>query len=645
MSKIIKDDFHILNEKGEKEITLKKICDIMGIEVPEKLVHMQDDVFSDVTTKNVKVTKGCCYIRMIWGTREGFRKGIEKGAAIILMSKEEYDAEGYGDTDYPVIPVEGIEEKTGKFFSYIKDLNDVKTIAVTGTCGKTTTMKFLGSIVPKAFNTYLNKGNANSHFAVVDHIMKELTPEHELYIQEVGAGSTDAVKKAASMLTVDAFILLNVFGHHLEGYGSKENILNDKASFIHYMDDNGAAIVNYDDEMLNKYDFKHKVISFGIETELDVDYRGCNINQNGPDLELDVVSSQGTVHISVNILGTHNAYNVLAAFALCKWLEISDEVIIEGFREYKSLGFRQNFRHVGGYDLLLDCYNCNEESLKADIKTLRDIEAKDGSKKIAVISAENRLGADADEISYALGQSLDLTGIDKVIVVGNDDADPTTTKEMCYSRPLYRGIKDSGFDNVVCVTETIDLEKELAASIETGDIILFKGLYNLDFTVAIDNLFGTAISMNNDYYIKSASELKHSLYRGRCFDAFNRVDILGTRGVMLPWANIPDDINGVPVHRIAGKLFRNNNMLRKVSFGASLKHIGKFAFENCVNLSKLTIPGNVKLIEEGAFRGCRKLKSLTLEEGVMHIEKNAFIVSYEPTQYKGGYITKQLKKF
>lgn len=30
---------------------------------------------------------------------------------------------------------------------------------------------------------------------------------------------------------------------------------------------------------------------------------------------------------------------------------------------------------------------------------------------------------------------------------------------------------------------------------------------------------------------------------------------------------------------------------------------------------------------------------------IQSLEKNAFIVSYEPTQFKGGYITKQLKKF
>ena len=30
---------------------------------------------------------------------------------------------------------------------------------------------------------------------------------------------------------------------------------------------------------------------------------------------------------------------------------------------------------------------------------------------------------------------------------------------------------------------------------------------------------------------------------------------------------------------------------------------------------------------------------------IQSLEKHAFIVSYEPTQFKGGYITKQLKKF
>ena len=325
------DIFNVLNDKGEKEITLKKVCDIMGIEVPEKFVHMQNEVFSDVTTKTVNVTEKSCYIRITRGTEAGVMEGIRRGAKVTLMVKEEYDDGNYANRDLPLMPVDNIGEKAGKFFSYLKNLNDVKTIAVTGTCGKTTTMKFLGSIVPHCLSTYMNEGNANSHFSVANHIMHKLTPDKEVYIQEVGAAVPDSVKLAAGMLTVDAFVLLNVMSHHIEDYGSKENILNDKASFIECMNDDGVAIVNFDDELINKYNFKHKVISFGIDTDLDVDYRACNIRQNGPILEMDIMSSEGSVHIDVNIMGTHNAYNALAAFSLCKWLGISDEEIVKGF--------------------------------------------------------------------------------------------------------------------------------------------------------------------------------------------------------------------------------------------------------------------------------------------------------------------------
>lgn len=624
MEKKYKDEFCILNSRGEREITLKKICTIAGLTVPQEFEAIQDDILSDVVVRQVNVTEKSCLIRIGTGTAKGIEDTVARGARVIFVSRNEYDAEGYEGKGYPVIPVDNIADLAGKFFSYIRNLNPVRTAAVTGTCGKTTTMKFLGSIVPNAFNTYMNEGNANSYFAVADHIMNGLTPEKEVYIQEVGAASSGSVEKSAAMLNVDAFVLLNVFDHHSDDYGSKENILHDKASFIRHMNEDGVAVVNFDDEMIAGYDFGHKVISFGIDTERDVEYRGCNITQNGSVLEMDIEHAEGSTHIAVNILGTHNAYNALAAFALSKWLGMLDEQIAEGLKAYRSIGFRQNFRHVGGYDLLLDCYNCNEDSLKADIKTLREINTAEGRKKIAVISAENRLGDKAEEISYAMGQRLDFSGIDKVIVVGNDDADPDEAKEMCYGRPLYEGIKAAGYENVVCVTETRDLEKELQQSAEIGDVILFKGLYNLDFTVAVDNLYGTAISMNNNYYINRSKSIKNKQYRGRCFTSFDRVDISGVKKPGQRKFRIPDAVDGVPVHRIGNQLFKNNHSIRKIKFGSSLKHIGKGAFRNCINISRLVIPGNVKMIEEAAFEGCKGLKKLIIKDGVTHIEADAF---------------------
>lgn len=51
--------------------------------------------------------------------------------------------------------------------------------------------------------------------------------------------------------------------------------------------------------------------------------------------------------------------------------------------------------------------------------------------------------------------------------------------------------------------------------------------------------------------------------------------------------------------------------LKKVTFGANVKVIGKAAFSNCKKLNKINFK-NVTTIGNNAFAGCKALKSLQL---------------------------------
>ncbi len=624
------DQYGVLNSKGQKEITLQKICDVIGVDVPEKFNDVKDEVNNNVVAKLELATKGSCLFQIIKiGSKktlkpEWFEEAEKKGVIAIFMDETQYYRNGFDKADYPIIPVENVIDKCGRFFSYIKDLNDVKTIAVTGTCGKTTTMKFLQSIVPENFKTYTNKGNANSFYTVAKHIMHELTDDREIYIQEAGASGPDSIRKSAAMLKPDAFIFLNVFKHHLNTYKTQENILNDKASFDDYLQDGGVVVANYDDERIKEYPFKHKVISFGINTEEPVDYKVERVEQKASSLEVDIRYDDILVPVKVDILGVQNAYNVAAAFALCKWLGLSDEKILEGFRKYESLGYRQNFRNVGGYDLLIDCYNVCEDSLRASVETIRTLPLEEGNKRIAVITGENKLSKNAEEISYELGQNLDLKDIDHVICFGVAEETQYNLNKYCHSRALYEGIKSTGYANAVYVNNLDDLEKAIRNIISVGDKILFKGIYNMDLTIAIDRIFGTAISMNNPYYVKNAEKIKDKTGEGLKIKAVDGIDLIDLPNKNSKIVRVPDHVDGKPVHRVAPDLFRACSKIKSVEIGKTVMNIGRNAFAGCVGLKKLNIPGNVKVIEKGAFFGCVSLKEVVLEEGVTHIDKDAF---------------------
>lgn len=630
MAKKYQDKYGVLNSKGQKELTLQKICDIIGIDVPEELADKKDIVQNNVATRMEYAKKGCFFFRI---TNIGSKKNplvkwlpkVERRKCLaVFVDKDQYEAEGLQESKLPLIPVENIIEKSGKFFAYMKDLNGVKTYAVTGTCGKTTTMRFLSSIIPQHFKTWVNEGNANSYMSVSRHIMEELSPKNEVYLQEVGAASPGSIQKAASMLEVDAFILLNVFNHHINEYKTQEAILEDKASFDKYMKDDGVAIVNYDDDLIAAYPFRHRVITFGVSTDRDVDYRAVNVAQHGEILDLDLEYEGRTVHISTSILGVQNAYNVCAAFALCRHMGIKEADIVKGFSEYKSMGFRQRFWYLGGYNLLIDAYNLCEDSLKANLKTVKEIEIEAGKKKIAVITGENKLGENAYEISFRVGSELDLEVIDHVIVMGPAEETQKNIDYYCHGRALYEGIKSTGYENAVYVTSPLDMEKELKKVMSEGDLILFKGMYNMDLTPVIDRVFGSNMAMLNPYYIKQAESVENPEYAALKFPVLDALDIVEVKNPKNAHVAIPDDINGVPVHSVTRDLYRLNKNLKTLDLGRNLKNLGRSAFAGCIRLKKVTVPGNVKVIGPGAFQYCVGLREVIIEEGVTQIEENAF---------------------
>lgn len=628
--KNLRDIYHIMNDNGEREVTLQKICNIIGIDVPERFIDTKDDIINNVTIKYSSITEGCAYFR-IFKLEDGptaladiVPKISRKGASFIFVDKNHYYESGLDKNEYPCIPVPDIINRCGRFFSYIKELNDVRTIAVTGTCGKTTTMNFLKSIVPRHYRTFTNKGNANSFMSVADHIMSDLAGDEEIYIQETGAGSVNAVKKAAAMLDVDAFILLNVFSHHVSEYGSEDNILRDKASFDRNMKDDGVCVVNYDDERIASYPFRHNVISFGIKTGKDVNYRAANVRQEGEYLEMDVIYDETKVHLSVNILGEHNAYNVLAAFALSKWLGISDDEIAGCFEKYRSSGVRQNYREVSGYKLLIDCYNICEDSLAADIETARKISVVPGCKKIAVITGENNLGNCSETLSFNMGRNLDFSCFSNVICVGIKDE---TEKNLDYygnGRAVYEGIKSTGFEDVLYVNSTADLEHELRNIISEGDLILFKGIYRLDLTLVIDSIFSTGIAMNNVYYTNNGEKYSDGKFTGLKVKYLEGLDLLEYKGRTPRHLKIPDYIDGHPVYRTGKNLFYKNRRIWSVDFGSTMVNIGRDSFRGCRYLRKVRIPGNVKVIDERAFMGCSFLREVVIEDGVTQICRDAF---------------------
>lgn len=622
-----------------KNITLRGLCAGLGIEVPEKFEEIADEK-QTVSFRCTQTRKGdvCIILRSAedfemnsMTSKDQYEAAINKGAKLIIMDKVSFEAYELKEEDFPVILVEDYNERIYRFFSIMREQQKAKVIQITGSVGKTTTKNICHTVVKNRFKTFANTRNTNTAHRTAQYMFHKTNSDNEVHMQETGAGFRGSVRMASAMLQPDIFILTNVYPHHLQMYKTMENLFADKTSADDYLAKDGVIITNFDEENLRNHQFKHKVVSFAIRNE-DVDFRAINIRQVRDRLTFDVFERETgkTTEVTVKILGEHNVYNILAAFALAKTLGVSEELIQDDLSEYRPEGIRQNLSYIGGRYLYLDCYNAAEESILAMLKSGKDFPLESGSKKYAVIGGENKLGKDVRTRSFAFGEQLahkcDVEKeieMDEILFHAVKEKDRKSINHYGDARNIYKGFKDLSKVPCSLATSLEGVEKFLRTKVKRNDLVMLKGLYYLDMPICVDRVFGTSYSFDLAHYIDEMVTVEEKGFKANLIPKFAQLELTSGQ-IKNGKLSIPKKLKGHPVFRIKNKSFRNKKDLVEVNLGKSTQNVGERAFAKCGNLKKVVVPANVKVIEDRCFFECSNLETVVLKEGLTHIGERAF---------------------
>ncbi|MBQ8290415.1 MAG: leucine-rich repeat protein [Clostridia bacterium] len=87
---------------------------------------------------------------------------------------------------------------------------------------------------------------------------------------------------------------------------------------------------------------------------------------------------------------------------------------------------------------------------------------------------------------------------------------------------------------------------------------------------------------------------------------------------------LPSEILGEPVTRIAPNAFENCTSLKSVTVPDSVTSIGDGAFGSCTSLTSVTIGSGVTSIGGSVFNGCSSLTNITIPNSVTSIANHAF---------------------
>ena len=238
-------------------------------------------------------------------------------------------------------------------------------IGITGTNGKTTTTSLLGEIFKSdKKDTYIAGNIGNPVIGTVD-----TSTEESYIITELSSFQLESITYFKPKIS----IFLNITEDHLNRHLTLENYTKAKSNIFKNQKEEDFTILNYDDLRVRglKELCNSKVIFFSRKEELD---RGIYLDEK----ENIIININGKIKLlhrnEINLPGSHNLENVLAAVACAYISGISINSIKETLRVFNPVEHRQEVvKTLNGITFINDSKGTNPD---ATIKAIKSYESK-----------------------------------------------------------------------------------------------------------------------------------------------------------------------------------------------------------------------------------------------------------------------------
>ncbi|WP_417441727.1 UDP-N-acetylmuramoyl-tripeptide--D-alanyl-D-alanine ligase [Idiomarina sp.] len=336
-------------------------------------------------------------------------QALAKGAAAVICEKQQ-------NSECRQIIVENSRHALGRLGAAIKAKIGPKTVAVTGSNGKTTVKEMLAGILSIQHPVLATQGNFNNDIGVPLTLLR-LEENHKYAVVELGANHPGEIAYTTDLVKPDVAILNNVSAAHVEGFGSLHGVARAKTEIFRGVGSQGTAITPRDSEFYPCWqracaDMKWK--SFGLTDNADVYATDVVLNSDGqPAFTLHLGGE--TKHIELKLSGRHNVLNALSAAAAASELGISLDDIVTGLQTVEPAQGRLTTIKVSDHLRIIDdTYNASVASTKAALDLLGSYQGY----RIFVLGDMGELGADARAYHEDIGEHAIGTGIDNLYSLG-----------------------------------------------------------------------------------------------------------------------------------------------------------------------------------------------------------------------------------
>ncbi len=446
----------------------------------------KEKIITEISYSSKTVNSGHMFSALKGEKTDGLNfvdEAVSRGAAAILSEQKKPD-KFTGNWIQAFDARETLALCSANFFGHPSQ--NMKTLGITGTKGKTTVSYLIEEILKQAgfkpglIGTIFYRGPGLSRKAVrttpeapdLQRMMKTMLAKGATHnILEISSHSLEMKRPVG--IDFDVAIFTNLSGEHLDYHRSMEKYFSSKKKLFS-LNRKSMAVINTDDPWGQKLaaQLPGGIITCSLESDTALVYaKQYSFIEKG--IELSVKFPAGSLSLSSPLLGKPNIYNILTAVAAALTLKVPLTAIKAGIAELKGVPGRfEKIENPFGFHIFVD-YAHTDNPLKNLLETARTL--CKGQIILTFGAGGDRDKTKRSRMGKIAGKLSDWT------IITSDN--PRSEDPLSIISQIEEGIKITGPGKYEIQPDRKTAVKTALSKAKKGDYILIAGKGHEDYQI------------------------------------------------------------------------------------------------------------------------------------------------------------------